>query len=46
MEVDEQLGALEVTRCDSDVILSALVVELGKTPIDQSQLEYVRRNTI
>jgi len=36
--LDEQLGALEVTGCDANVVLSALVIELGKTPIDQSQL--------
>ncbi len=34
LEIDEQLGALEVARCDTDVILGPLVVELGKTPID------------
>jgi hypothetical protein len=36
--VDEQLGTLEVTGCDAYIVLSSGVVELGKTPIDQSQL--------
>ncbi len=36
LEVDEQLGAFEVARRDPDVVLCALVVEFGETPVDQS----------
>ena len=38
LEVDEQLGALEVARRDAHVVLGALVVELGKAPVDEAQL--------
>lgn len=36
MEVDEQLRALEVPRCNPNVVLCALVIEFGKTPINQT----------
>ena len=42
--VDEQLGALEVTRRYSHVVLLAWVVELGQTPIDQSQLLIIQHS--
>jgi len=35
LEVDEQLGALEVARGDADVVLGAGVVELGEAPVDE-----------
>ena len=36
LEIDEQLGALEVARRDADVVLGAGVVELGETPVDEA----------
>lgn len=41
LKVDEQLRPLEVARGDTDVVLGAGVVELGETPVDQSQLDAV-----
>lgn len=38
LEVDKQFGTLEISRRDSDVIFGSSVVELGKTPINQSEL--------
>lgn len=38
LQVDEQLGALEVAGGHAHVVLLSGVVELGKTPIDQTQL--------
>jgi hypothetical protein len=38
LEIDKQFWALEVARCDSDVVLCAGMVELGQTPIDQTEL--------
>lgn len=39
LEVDQQLGALEITRGDADVVLRARVIELGQSPINQTQLQ-------
>ena len=39
LEVNKKLWALEVSRRNTDIILGALVVEFGKTPINQTQLE-------
>lgn len=38
LEIDEQLGTLEVARGDADVVLGARVVELGQTPVNEPQL--------
>mmetsp|Transcript_51395 Transcript_51395/g.111835 ORF Transcript_51395/g.111835 Transcript_51395/m.111835 type:complete len:285 (-) Transcript_51395:240-1094(-) len=38
LQVDEQLGALEVARGDADVELALRVVKLGEAPVDQAQL--------
>ena len=38
LEVDQQLGALEVARRDADVVLGARVVELGQAPVYQTEL--------
>lgn len=38
LEINQQLGALEITRRHTDVVFRALVVELGQTPIDQTKL--------
>ena len=38
LEIDQQLGTLEVPRGDPDVVFRSGVVELGETPIDQSEL--------
>lgn len=38
LEVDEQLGALEVSRCYTDVVFRCGVIKLGQTPIDQAKL--------
>jgi hypothetical protein len=38
LEIDQQLGALEIARRDPDVVLSARVVELGEAPIDEAKL--------
>lgn len=35
MEINKELWTLEVSRCDTDVVFSACMVEFGKTPIDQ-----------
>lgn len=37
--VNEELGALEVSGSDPDVVLRALVVEFRQTPVDQSKLQ-------
>ena len=39
MVVDEQLGALEVSGGDSDVVFLIGVIEFGKTPVDKTQLK-------
>jgi hypothetical protein len=36
--VHQELGALEIARCDSHVVLGAGAVELRQTPINQAQL--------
>lgn len=36
--VYQQLGTLEVARCNADVVLRARVIEFRQTPVDQSQL--------
>ena len=38
LEIDQKLGAFEVTGRDPDVIFSPRVVELSETPINQSKL--------
>ena len=38
LEVDEELGSLEVAGGDADVVLLAGVVELGEAPIDEAEL--------
>lgn len=38
LEVDQQLGTLEVARRHAHVILSAGVVELGEAPVNEPQL--------
>lgn len=38
LEVDQQLGALKVAGCDANVVFGSRVVELGKAPIDETQL--------
>jgi len=38
LQVNEQLWALEVPRGNTDIVFLTRVVELGKTPIDESQL--------
>lgn len=39
LEVDEQFGSLKVAGCDSDVVFGSRMVELGQTPIDETELE-------
>ena len=41
LEVDKKFRAFEVSRCHSNVVLRALVVELRKTPIDKPKLETI-----
>lgn len=38
LEINQQLGTLEIARCNADVVFRALVVELSQTPIDQTKL--------
>lgn len=38
LQIDEELGPLEVTRGNADVVLSAGVVELRQTPVDEAEL--------
>ena len=38
LEVDEELGALEIAGRDAHVILGPRVVELGEAPVDEAQL--------
>lgn len=38
LEVDQQLGSLEVARCDAHVVLSPRVIELSQAPVDQPEL--------
>lgn len=44
LEVDKELRALEVAGRNTDVVFSAGVVELSKTPVDESQLVRVSMN--
>ena len=37
LEIDKQLGTLEVARSDTDIVVMLRVVELGETPIDEAQ---------
>jgi len=36
--VDEEFWSLEISRGDSNIVVLSGMVELGKTPIDKSQL--------
>lgn len=38
LEINQQLGALEIPGCNTDVVFRALVVELSQTPINQTKL--------
>lgn len=38
LEIDQELRPLEIPRSNSNVVFGAGVVELGKAPIDKSQL--------
>lgn len=38
LEIHQQLRTLEVARCDSHIVLGALVVELSQSPVDQAKL--------
>mmetsp|Transcript_35961 Transcript_35961/g.78765 ORF Transcript_35961/g.78765 Transcript_35961/m.78765 type:complete len:235 (-) Transcript_35961:546-1250(-) len=38
LKIDKELGSLEVTRCDADIVLPSGVVEFRQTPIDETQL--------
>lgn len=38
LEIDEQFGALEITRGHANVVLGTRVVELSEAPVDESQL--------
>mmetsp|Transcript_12929 Transcript_12929/g.36903 ORF Transcript_12929/g.36903 Transcript_12929/m.36903 type:complete len:382 (-) Transcript_12929:17-1162(-) len=38
LQIDEELRAFEVTRGNADVVLSAGVVELRQTPVDEAEL--------
>jgi hypothetical protein len=42
LEVNQQLGTLEVPRSNTDVVFRALVVEFSQTPVNQAKLESVR----
>jgi len=46
LEINKQLGALEVTRCDTDIVLCSRVVEFCETPVDQTKLEVKLRKMI
>lgn len=41
LEVNQQLRTLEITRSNADVVLSAGVVELSQTPVNETQLEMI-----
>lgn len=43
LEVNKQLGAFEVARGNTDVVLSARVVELSQTPVDQTELRKMKQ---
>lgn len=38
LQVDEELGALEIAGGDAHIVLLSRVVELGQTPVDEAQL--------
>ena len=44
LQVDQQLGPLEVAGGDAHVVLALGVVELGEAPVDQPQLPLLRAN--
>ena len=44
LEVDEQLGALEVTRRDTDIVGCSWMIEFRQTPVDQAELRTLIRN--
>lgn len=39
LEVNQQLGSLEIPRRDSDVVLCGRVVEFSQTPVDKTELQ-------
>jgi len=41
LEVDEELGTFEVAGGDADVVLCALMVEFGETPVDETELDII-----
>jgi len=38
LEVHEELGTFEIAGGDADVVFRALMVEFGKTPVDETEL--------
>ena len=38
LEVHQQLGTLEVSRRNADIVCCPWVIKLGQTPIDQTKL--------
>lgn len=38
LQVDEELRTFKVARGDADIVFRALMVEFGKTPIDETEL--------
>lgn len=42
LEVNQQLGTLEVPRCNTDIVFRALVVEFSQTPVNQAKLGSIR----
>lgn len=46
LQVNEQLGSLEVARGDADVVLLVGVIELSQTPVYQTQLAPVHKTSV
>ena len=38
LQVDEEFGSFEISGSDTDIVLLTWMVELGETPVDESQL--------
>ena len=38
LQVDEEFGSFEISGSDADIVLLTWMVELGETPVDESQL--------
>lgn len=38
LKIDQQFRALEVSRCNTDVVFRAFVIKFGQAPVNESKL--------